>query len=359
MAPKLVMNRNQHNRNNRHKNIYIKKLNSCLAMNAQMKEKITLLSSQNKELSATRNNLLLQKLQLESEIHSIKNANMQLSSINLTIKNKLSMLEQNLKSCIPALVTMSKCIPSMLENVHEINKFDKQNKYQFKEKEERKKQFVLPMIKGITLHQPIVNVEQFDLSTILECASPGQSTRRRSNYILSPKSRSILEPYVRLKDVKVMLKNSKTVTDQSSYRHSNENFGEGTSRSYSQENETHNPDNNNSTVENLQTPSSVLNGSNTPITSTPNEIQADQSVSTSSSTSILNSTFYEGDTNTKTMFHDESSVYKNVTRRGRKTSNSSIDSDIDVSNISSRPRRTVTRNVNYTEPSIASKLRRN
>jgi len=338
--------------------INAKRLNRCLVMNVQMKKKIVLLSSQNKELTASKNSLLLQKLNLENENRSIKNLNIQLSAMHRAVSKKLNTLEQSVQSCVSALVTMSQCIPSMLENVHEMRKYDKLSEYNLKEKKERQTKFVRPMVKGMTITQPAVALNRLDMSTIIELSSPEQTSEEqpRQSYRISPHGTLNLEPYVRLKDVKVLLKNSKTVPNENSYRQPDENLGEGPSWLHSQENQNQNSGNNDSVVENLEMPSSVINETHTTVTSTPNEIQHDLTVSASSSTNILSNALNKTETNhTEIMSPGGSNVLTNV-RHGH--SSSSIASDMNNSRSSTRAKRSSTSNVNYKETKLNNKFKR-
>lgn len=406
MSPKPVLYRNRSKLNDVHIKMYAKRLNRILLVNARLRKRIEVLSSQNKELSVTRNGLLLEKLKLENERNSIKNANIQLTAMLHTGNKKLRILEQNLQTCVPALVTLSKCIPTMMENVHEISKLDKFNEFG-KGKKERLTKSVKPMVNGFVIEQPAVRIKRLNLnmSPIVEKPSPESSpiSRRSSNRYSSQASKVSLEPhteprpeprseprsesYVRLKDVAALLKNSKAVTNKNSpRRQSDDNFGEGPSWLHSQENQTQNSEVNNSITENSRNYSVVLdevtttmtNEIATPIhnettTSIPNEIatpvieepstfnvaQVDMLTSNLSSNSCESNIFYENEGQHSESFTPESSMLRNITCRKRymrKSSESSITSD-NESVCLQRSRRS-RKKIDYKENSLMTKLRR-
>lgn len=356
MAPRLVLKQNH-----RQSKYTTKKLNSCLAINAKLRKQIALLSNQNKDLSITRNNLLLHKLELENENISIKNSNIQTMTMYRTVCKKLNLIEQNLKMCLPALVTMSSCIPSMMENVNEIRKLEKLTETIHKEKKEKQTKCVNPMVNGMTITQPAVSLSRLDMSTINECTSPEQTPKqpkRSSTYTRrsSPHSNINLEPYVRLKDVKLMLKNSKTVPSESVYHQQNENLGEGPSCLHSQEIQINNSEKNNSVTNSFETSTQiVLDETTTPTKSTP----AASNSRVSSNVSLNNSI---NETDVRNTFLDDSSMIKNITIRrptNRRSSETSVASDIYDSNVSLRSKRSASKCVNYKEPKLKTKLRRN
>uniref|UniRef100_A0A2S2Q3F1 Shugoshin C-terminal domain-containing protein n=1 Tax=Sipha flava TaxID=143950 RepID=A0A2S2Q3F1_9HEMI len=221
MAPKTKLYKNRQKLSYIHNNNYVKKLNRSIAINAKLRNRIEELSSQNKELSITRNSLLLVKLSLENENNSLKNANIQQTAMHRAISKKHELIEQNLQKCIPALVTLSQCIPSIMEDIHTIRKFDTLSEIQTTEKKERQTKTVRPMINGMTINQPAVSLRRLEMSPIVESPviqSPKTENYnseqtpkrpRKSLFRVSPQCNLNLEPYVRLKDVAVMLKKFK------------------------------------------------------------------------------------------------------------------------------------------------------
>lgn len=385
MSPKPVLCRNRSKLNDVHMKMYAKRLNRTLLTNARLRKQIRILSSQNKELSVTRNSLLLEKIRLENERNSIKNANVQLTAMLQTGNKKLRILEQNLQTCVPALVTLSKCIPTMMENVHEISKLDKFNEFS-KGKKERLTKSVKPMVNGYVIEQPAVRIRRLNLNMtpIVENPSAESSPmpRRSSNRYSSPASKVKVEAhtephpelcserrsesYVRLKDVAVLLKNSKAVTNKNSPRRQpDDNFGEGPSWLHAQENQTRNSDNDNSVTENCtnhsvvsdEVTTSMTNEMATPFveeSSSSNVVPVDMPSSNLSLDSCVSSTFYDNES-----FTIESSMLRNITcrkRRVRKSSESSVTSD-NESGCSLRSRRSG-KKINYKEKSLHSKLRR-
>lgn len=349
MAPKTVLVQNRNKSNNR---IFIKKLNRCMIINNNLRKRIEDLSEKNKQLSIARNSLLSQKLELQSENNTIRNSNIQLTAMQNIMRRKLGLLEQTIQSCIPSLVTMSQCIPSMLENVHEMSKFEVKNLNN--EKKDKQTKTVRPMIHGMTFPQPTVSINQFDMSPIIE--SPNSSSEqtpirpRRSSCISSPHNKLNTEPYVRLKDVAALLKNSKAVPNESPKRRLNDNFSEGSSWLNTQENQIqYSNDNSNATYY------------NSPRSKTPNEVQIDMPMTASTSISSMDNTF----NNTEVQQSDlsspiDSSMLRNITcrKRTKRSSESSITSDINDSISSSRPSRSATKKINYKEKSLGCKLRR-
>lgn len=373
MAPKLIMNHKRYNINNMHNNLTVKKLNQYLKINAHQRKRIEQLSSQNKELSTTRNNLLLYKLKLENENRSLKNSNVQLLAMHHSIQKKLNAAEQTLQKCVPALVTMSQCIPDILLNVREMSQFDKINEINNKEKKERQTKTVRPMINGMTINQPAVSLSRFDMSPIIESPNSEHTPKRSriSSYRNSTQCKLNLEPYVRLKDVAVLLKNSKTVPNENSpSRQLNESFGEGPSWLHSPSNR--NSENIGSIIENSESSSSILNERSMLIereTLTVHEIQTDMSTSASSPNGNLDDTFNQIDMDSiqSNDSISESTMLKNITCRKRPTRSSgerSVTSTLDIndsisSQTSQRSRRSARKKINYQEPKLITKLRRN
>ncbi|XP_022180427.1 uncharacterized protein LOC111040728 [Myzus persicae] len=358
MAPKSlqVQNRNKSSKNN----IFIKKLNHALVINNNLRKRIEELSEQNKQLSTTRNNLSLEKMSLQTENNSIKNSNVQLTAMHHIMNKKINALEQTIQSCIPALVTMSQCIPSMLESVHEMSKFE--IKDFTKEKKEKQTKTVRPMINGHTITQPAVSIRRFDMSPIIESPSTEQTRRsteqtpkrpRKLSYRSSPQCKLNMEPYVRLKDVAAMLKNSKAVpNEEGSQRRLNENLGEGPSWLHTPENQTQNSNNSTNAIQTVES---------SPRSTTVNESQAD--VTTIASTSSVNADNTLNGTEERhsdSVISIDSSMMRNVTcrRRTKRSSDSSGTSDFDDSTSSSRPSRSASKNINYKEKSLGNKLRR-
>ncbi|XP_060858385.1 uncharacterized protein LOC132935784 [Metopolophium dirhodum] len=422
MAPKslLVQNRNKPSKNN----IFIKKLNHALVINNNLRKRIDELSDQNKQLSTTRNNLSLEKLSLQTEINSIRNSNVQLTAMHNIMNKKISALEQTIQSCIPALVTMSQCIPSMLDSVHEMSKFEIKDFN--KEKKEKQTKTVRPMINGHTIIQPAIRIRRCDImmSPIIESPiteqprhsteqprhsieqprhsteqprhsteqprrsteqprhsteqprhsteqprhsteqprrsteQPRRSTEqtpkrpRKLSYRSSPQCKLNMEPYVRLKDVAAMLKNSKAVpNEEGPQRRLNENLGEGPSWLHTPENQTQNSNNTTNAIQNVQSSSR---------STTVNEVQADVSTIASTSSGITDNTFDGTEERRSNLSSIDSSMMRNVTcrKRTKRSSESSSASDIDDSTSSSRPSRSATKNINYKEKGLGGKLRR-
>ncbi|XP_026818372.1 GATA zinc finger domain-containing protein 14-like [Rhopalosiphum maidis] len=351
MAPKSVSSQNQNKSKN---NIFLKKLNHALVINNNLQKHVEELSEQNKELSTTRNNLSMEKLSLQNENNSIKNSNIQLTTMHNTMIKKLTALEQTIQSCIPALVTLSQCIPSMLETVHEMSKFEIKDFN--KEKKEKQTKFVRPMINGMTIAQPAVSIRRFDMSPIVE--SPSTSTEqtpkrpRKLSYRSSPQCKLNMEPYVRLKDVAAMLKNSKAVpNEEGPQRRLNESLGEGPSWLHNPENQAQSSNNNTNAVQNVK---------NSPKPTTSNEVQADVTAIASTSSGNVDNTNGIEERPNESISSINSSMLRNVTcrKRTRRSSESSSASDIDDSTSSSRPSRSASKNINYKEKSIGGKLRR-
>ncbi|XP_060847405.1 GATA zinc finger domain-containing protein 14-like [Rhopalosiphum padi] len=352
MAPKSVSSQNRSKSKN---NIFLKKLNHALVINNNLQKHVEELSEQNKELSTTRNNLSMEKLSLQNENNSIKNSNIQLTTMHNIMIKKLTALEQTIQSCIPALVTLSQCIPSMLETVHEMSKFEIKDFN--KEKKEKQTKFVRPMINGMTITQPAVSIRRFDMSPIVE--SPSTSTEqtpkrpRKLSYRSSPQCKLNMEPYVRLKDVAAMLKNSKAVpNEEGPQRRLNESLGEGPSWLHNPENQAQNSNNNTNAVQNVKS---------SPKPTTSNEVQADvTAIASTSSGNVDNTLNGIEERPNESISSINSSMLRNVTcrKRTRRSSESSSESDIDDSTSSSRPSRSASKNINYKEKSIGGKLRR-
>ncbi|XP_060838944.1 uncharacterized protein LOC132920513 [Rhopalosiphum padi] len=349
MAPKTVLVRNRNKSNN---NIFIKKLNHFMIINKNLRKRIEDLSEKNKQLSATRNSLLLQKLELQNQNNTIRNSNIQLTAMQNIMRRKLSVLEQTIQSCIPSLVTMSQCIPSMLEIVHEMSKCEVNNFN--KEKKEKQTETVRPMIHGIT--QSTVTIKQFDMSPIIE--SPNSSSEqtpvrpRRSSYRSSPHSKLNVEPYVRLKDVAAMLKNSKAVPNDSPKHRLNENVVEDSSWLNTQENQIQYSNDNTSVTQ---------YGNSSPGLNTLNEIQADVPMTASTTIGSIDNTFNETEVRQSDLLSPiDSSMLRNITcrKRAKRSSESSNTSGINDSISSGRPSRSATKKVNYKEKSLCCKLRR-
>ncbi|KAE9543987.1 hypothetical protein AGLY_001676 [Aphis glycines] len=340
------------NRNRTKNNIFMKKLNHTLAINSNLRKLNEELSDQNKELSTTRNNLSIEKLSLQKENNSLRNSNIQLTAMHNIMNKKLIALEQTMQSCIPALVNMSQCIPSMLETVHEMSKFEIKDFN--KETKVRLTKTVNPMVKGHMIMQPQLRLDRFDLPTIRE--SPNSSAEKRPkklSYRNSPQCKLNMEPYVRLKDVAAMLKNSKAVpNEEAPQRQSNEDLGEGPSWLYDTENQTHNSNNNTNAIQTV--PSS-------PQSTTLNEVQADVTAIASTSSSNTDNTF-DGTEERRNEFMSpvNSSMLRNITSRKRpkQSTDSNSASDIDDSTSSSRPSRSAKKKINYKEKSLGDKLRR-
>jgi len=349
MAPKPVLGQN---RNKSKNSIFIKKLNRCLVINNNLRKRIEELSEENKKLSKTRNSMLLEKLELQNENNSIRNLNIQLTAKQNIMHRKLGILEQTIQSCIPSLVTMSQCIPSMLENVHEMSKFDVKNFN--KEQKEKQIKTVRPMIHGLTISQPTVSLKQFDMSPIIENPSsssePTPKKPRRSSYKSSPHCKPDMEPYVRLKDVAVMLKNSKAV--ESPKRQLSESLGEGPSWLNTQEGQIQFSNNNTNATEYVNTSSRLM---------TPNKVQADVPIIASTSSGSMDNMFNEIEERRSDLLSPiDSSMLKNITcrKRNKRSSETSNASEMNDSTSSTRPSRSATKKINYKEKSLGCKLRR-
>ncbi|XP_022170594.1 uncharacterized protein LOC111033941 [Myzus persicae] len=349
MAPKPVL---VQNRNKSKNSTFIKKLDRCLVINNNLQKQIEELSDKNKELSRTRNSLLLEKLALQNENNAIKNVNTQLTAKKNNLHRKLSVLEQTIQECIPSLVTMSQCIPSMLKNVHEMSKFEVKDFN--KEMKEKQTKTVRPMVHGMTISQPTVSLKQFDMLPIIEspsCSSePTPERPQRSSYRSSPHCKLNMEPYVRLKDVAAMLKNSKAV--ESPKRRLNGSLGEGPSWLNTQENQIQCSNNNTN---------ATIYVNNSPKLMTPNEVQADVPIIVSPSSSSMDNTFNETEVRHSGLISPiDSSTMRNITfrKRGKRSSETSIASDINDSTSSVRSSRSAKKKINYKENSLRDKLRR-
>ncbi|KAL4104207.1 hypothetical protein QTP88_019516 [Uroleucon formosanum] len=406
MAPKsLVQNRRKPSKNN----IFIRKLNHALVINNNLRKRIDELLDQNKQLSTTRSNLSLEKLSLQTDNNSMRNSNVQLIAMHNIMNKKINALEQTIQSCIPALVTMSQCIPSMLESVHEMSKFEIKDFN--KEKKEKQTKTVRPMINGHTIIQPAIRIRRFDMSPVIESPitdqirhsteqprpsteqprssieqplrnieqpqpsteqprpsiepprcniePPRRSTEqtpkrpRKLSYRSSPQCKLNMEPYVRLKDVAAMLKNSKAVpNEEGPQRRLNENLGEGPSWLHTPENQTQNSNNATNAIQNVQS---------SPRSTTVNEVEVDVTAIASTSSGITDNTFNGTEERRNNLISPiDSSIMRNVTcrKRTKRSSESSGASDIDDSTSSSRPSRSATKNINYKEKGLGSKLRR-
>ncbi|XP_001950989.1 uncharacterized protein LOC100161044 [Acyrthosiphon pisum] len=350
MAPKPVLGHNRSKSNS----IFIKKLNRCLVINNNLRKRIEELSDKNKELSRTRNSMLLEKFALQHENTTIRNLNIQLSAKQNIMHRKLSVLEQTIQSCIPSLVTMSQCIPSMLENVHEMSKLEVKELNQ--EKKEKQTKTVRPIIHGMTITQPTASI-QLDMSPIIESPSSSSErtpkSQRRSSFRSSPQCKLSMEPYVRLKDVAAMLKNSKAVPNESPKRRLNESLGEGPSWLNTQENQIQCSNNNiNETQYSNSSPRLI----------TSDETQADVPIIASTSSSSMNNTSNETEVRRSDFISSpiDSSMLRNITcrKRNKRSSETSIASDINDSTSSVRPSRSARKKINYKEKSLGCKLRR-
>jgi len=362
MMPSVVTNQK---RRKMHTSICAKKLNQSIVVNTRLRKRIAVLSAQNKQLSYTLNNLLLHKLTIENEINSVKNENIELKPMIYGFYKKFDLLKQTLQTCLPALVTLSNCIENMMGNVQEITKSDKLVEFKKTEKPEKQTRSVRPMINGMTIKQPAVTIKRLDMSPIIESPHSEQSPKqlRKSSCRSSPQSKLSLEPYVRLKDVAVLLKNSKSVPNKDAPKHQfNDNLGEGPSW-------LHEPqivDNNTSVTEkyeNSQVPSNISTRV-IETTLTINEVETnDMSVSTSSlNGNISKNMFNETEIGHVSLTSTDPSMLKNITHRRplkRRSSETSVVSDIDISSTSSTRSRRSKKTINYQEPTLNTKLRRN
>ncbi|KAL4131277.1 hypothetical protein QTP88_008614 [Uroleucon formosanum] len=349
MAPKPVLGQNR----SKSKSIFIKKLNRFLIINNNLRKRIEELSDKNKELSRTRNCMLLEKFALQHENNTIRNLNIQLYTKQNIMHRKLGVLERTIQSCIPSLVTMSQCIPSMLESVHEMSKFEVKDINN--EKKEKQTETVRPMIHGKTITQPTNLIKQLDMSPIIESpSSSSERTPRRSSYRSSPHCKLNMEPYVRLKDVTAMLKNSKAVPNESPKHQLNESLGEDPSWLNTQENQIQ--------CSNSNTNATKYSNSS-PKLMTSNEAQADVSIIASTSSSSMNNTSNEIEVRHSDLISSpiDASILRNITcrKRNKRSSETSIASDFNDSTSSSvRPSRSARKKINYKEKSLGCKLRR-
>lgn len=369
MAPKLVVCQYRSKVDNTHYNIIIKKLNRSLRTITQLRKRNNLLYFQNKELSHARNSLLLQKLELERENNKTKSLNIQLNASHHAVTNKLGTIEQTLQTCVPALVTLSQCIPSMLSNVHELSKIEKINDNITKDKTKRLTRSVRPMVQGLSIHQPTVNISRIDcmMSPIIESPSSESQTprvQRTSSSRISPSNKSSLEPYVRLKDVAVMLRNTKSVSSENSTKQS-DNLGEGPSWLHNAGGQIENVQDSENTIVITKNNENSFNVSDENVegSSVPN---IPHGISTSISNSIVavDNTSYETEKHYSELTSTpDSSMLRNITsrkRRIRRSSESSVVSDIEDSRSSQRSsKRSAAKRVNYKEPNLHDKLRRN
>lgn len=363
MAPSVVTNRKY----KMHNNINAKKLNRALVANAQLRKRIAVFSNQNKDLSVNLNNLLLHKLTMENENTSIKNENLQLNAMINAFRKRLHTLEQTLQKCLPALVTLSECVPSMMTNVREMSKFDKIFEFNKTEKKEKQTRCVRPMINGMTIKQPAITIKRFDMSTIIESPNSEQSPRPTRKF--SNRNQLLcnidLQPYVRLKDVAVLLKNSKAVRNEESPRHRlDENLGEGPSWLHGSQNS----DNNSSVTENHENSSQVSNETSTPVRETAlafGEVTSDMSLSNLNVNDNISHNLFNDTEISKVSLTSpgDSSMLRNITCRRPQKSRSrerSVGSELDTSSTSViRSRRSAKKNINYQEPKLITKLRRN
>jgi len=365
MTPSVVINRKQHKS---HNVINAKNLNRSLVTNARLHKRIAVFTTQNKELSFALNNLKLHKLKMENEMNSIKNENIQLNAMNIAFRNRLNVLEQTLQKCVPALVTLSECIPSMMESVHEMSKFDKIIELKETENKTKQTRTVRSMVNGMTVIKQAVNGKRCNMPPIIESPRSEQSPRqtRKSSYRILPKCKLGVERYVRLKDVAVMFKNSKAVPNKNAGKRQQVHDVEG---GLSWLHELQNSYNNNSAMENYENSPQVLKETTTPIrerTLTINEFQSDMSLATSiSNANISNNMFNETEIDhISSTSLSESCMLRRITRRKpqirRSSETSAVPSSIDVSSTSSTKfRRSAKKYINYQEPTLNTKLRRN
>ncbi|XP_050434676.1 uncharacterized protein LOC126841919 [Adelges cooleyi] len=357
MAPKLVVGQNRHKLSQLHSDIYLKKMNHYMLLNTRLRKRITQYSIQNRQLSGTRNNLLLQNMTLEKELNTLKNSNVVLTAMYQTVSKKLKDLEQTLKSCVPAIVTLSQFIPSMMQNVHELLKFDQFDQFCSNEKTEQSK-MVRPNLISKTKVSVLSN--HLSMSPIIESATPEQTPKlrkRSSSFRGSPQQKLSSESYVRLKDVAQLLKNSKSVHNESSPKQSVSSCEElSWLFQESQEiKEPRNSINNNST----EIPNSSTPTKNECFANDFNSLNA--SVSSTSDNHTTNFSYESDNTSNGKILTPESSILKNITCRrkiNRRSSESSTCSEVNDSISLHRTRRNATSNVSYKEPLLNKKLRR-
>lgn len=348
MSSKTILYQNQSKITNAHMKIHKKKVNRTLLSNARLRKQIKVLSAQNKELSLARNSLSLEKISLENEKNSIKNANIQLIAMLHIVREKTKIIEENLQTCIPELATLSKYIPSMMKNVHEITKLDKFYEFGMGKKEPFT-QSVNPMVKGYIIEQPVVKIRHLNLKI-----APIAERRSKS--------------YVRLKDVAALLQNSKSVTNTNSPRRQPiDNFGEGPSWLHTPKNPTHNSANGNDVTKNFKNyfvvsdkvTTLMKNEMATPAVGETSSNAVEVDLPILSLGSCISNMYDENEKRHKESFTQESRMYRNITcrkRYERKSSESSVISE-NESTYSLRSKRSVEK-INYKEK-IVHKLRRN
>lgn len=346
MAPRTVSSQNRHKLKIVHNNIYAKRLNRSLMINALLRKRNALLSLQNIELSTTVNSLLQKKLSLENENNSVKNSNKVQTATNFTISKKLGVLEQTLQKYRNMPESLVQCVPSLLDNIHDImSKIYELNEYITKDKK-RQTNAVRPMINGITIYQPAVTINRLKLLMEPVIGSPSsEPTPKRVSNRSSPNHQHDLVPYVRLKDVAVMLKNSKAVPHENSpKRQPNENLGEGPSWLYNQEIQTQNTDNDNSISQiHDNYPVNVSNEVSTPIKTEitrSRNIHVDISTPASSSSSRISNTVNDTEMCPSEIISPAPLIVLNNKRKKSIV--------LDVEHSTSRPKRTI-KKINYKE----------
>lgn len=303
MAPKFVLKQNltKHKLNN-----------NSLKIIARLRKRVQTLSIQNKELSSSRNYLLTEKLHLKNENFSLNISNTQLTTINRNLSEKISLLGRSLQECVPALVTLSQNIPCMLKNVQEISKFSKLTQCNNKKKE---------TITVRPINKPVVSGFQYDLSPIIESPISEQTPRQNVKF-------NTMKSYVRMKDVAVLLKNSKSVPNENASNKQPENLVEAPSWCCGEENQ--NLYSNSSLSDILE--KSCLDSNETPVKHNRTKhsgVQADMSTSFSN----LNDTIGDMPKRCGVLLspNETYSISKNVTVRKQPKRRSSNTSDMNIS----------------------------
>ncbi|VVC31589.1 Shugoshin, C-terminal [Cinara cedri] len=344
MAPRFILNQN-HVKINKHRDVIKYK-----RKNVQLRKSINLLLMQNKQLSATRNNLLQQNMELQNKNSSLNNLNTQLIAINHTLRGKLNVFDQTLQECVPALVTLSQKIPSMIDNVHQISKFSESSIFCNTQKKERQTKVVKPVINGLNINQPVISEHQYNMSPIIESPHSEQTPRQSTKFSTSNSSHRKLdmESFVRMKDVAALLKNSKAVSNENSPNQQTEHLDEEPYWLHSQKNQCQNSHNN-----------LFLDETCSPIKhnlSSLNAVVTDMSTSTSNDTIYTTHNEYQCESESP---NKSGSMLKNITlRKPSKRRSSETTLDIDTSTSFTRSKRSRAKPVNYKEKSIRDKLRR-
>ncbi|XP_050519793.1 uncharacterized protein LOC126893530 isoform X2 [Daktulosphaira vitifoliae] len=353
MAPKLTV-ASKRRPVQSHSNIYIKKMNHYMLVNSRLRKRIIQYSNLNKQLSGTRNSLLLQNMALEKELNSVRNSNVTLTALYQMVCKKLHELEQNLKNCLPAIVTLSQYFPSMMQTVHELVKIENQP-INGNTKESQTKT-VRPIMRGNTINNPIASNNKLSMSPIIESPNSEQTPKRLKRSISfrnSPQHKLSIEPYVRLKDVAQLLKNSKSVDNE---RKPKQSIIPNDGSIWLNNQESPNLFENSKCSENCDNSTPKVNNS------FDDKFTVTASVSNTSSNFCHSILISENENSHDNEQLSESCILRNITyrkRQNRRSSETSNNSSVNDSITIHRTRRSATSKVNYKEPSLGKKLRRN